>query len=176
MRTIFWVTIMTLVFAADAAAQCVDRLVLECEELADYPGDVCVTLRLTTCQAPFDAFGVEVIFPSPFMTFSGVETAGTLTSDWDEISASVVDGQPSHLRIGGYDPVGFGVQTLAPLVRLCFTLTSEVPSGSQMMIDNATMVDCLEAAVGLDCRMPSITPVETSTWGKIKALFEVQDG
>ena len=174
MRTVFFVTILALVLAGTAAAQCVDRLELECVELAVYPGDVCVTLRLSTCQVPFDAFGVEVIFHSDYMTFSGLETTGMLTADWDQISAVVVDGSPNRLRIGGYDPVGFGVQTEAALIRLCFSLTAQLPSGFGMVIDDATMVDCIETAQSVDCQMPSITPIETSTWGKIKALFELQ--
>jgi len=174
MRTALFVTILALVLAGTAAAQCVDRLAFECAELANYPGDVCVTLKLSTCQVPFDAFGVEVIFPAAYMTFSGFETTGMLTADWDQISAVVIDGSPNRLRIGGYDPIGFGVQTREALIRLCFSLTAQLPSGRGMVIDDATMVDCLATAESIDCLMPSITPIETSTWGKIKALFELQ--
>lgn len=34
------------------------------------------------------------------------------------------------------------------------------------------MVDDLEGAEGIGCRMPSITPVDPSIWGRLKALFE----
>ena len=172
MRTMLLSLVLVAGLVGGAWSQCSDRLEIECLQIADYPGNVCVMLRITTCQAPFNAFGVEVSFPSDYMTFSGIETAGTLTADWDEIGAALVNGSPSALRVGGYDPDGFGVETRAALVRVCFELTAELPSGTYVTVDESSMVDDLEGYHTVDCRMPSIVPVEASTWGAVKALFE----
>jgi len=172
MRTMLLSLVLVVGLVGGAWSQCSDRLEIECLQVADYPGNVCVTLRVTTCDAPFNAFGVDVSFPSDYMMFSGIETAGLLTADWDEIDAAIVDGFPSVLRIGGYDQDGFGLETRAALVQICFELTDELPSGNEMTIDESSMVDDLEGYLTFDCRMPSIVPVETSTWGMIKALFE----
>ncbi len=172
MRTMLLSFALVIGLVGGAWPQCIDRIEIECLEVADYPGNVCVTLRVTTCSAPFTAFGVDVSFPSGYMAYLWLETAGTLTAEWDEIDAAVVDGFPSILRIGGYDADGFGVETRAALVQICFELTDELPSGNEMTIDESSMVDDLEGYLTFDCRMPSIVPVEASTWGAVKALFE----
>jgi len=172
MRTMLLSLVLVVGLVGGAWSQCSDRLEIECLQVADYPGNVCVTLRVTTCDAPFTAFGVDVSFPSDYMTYLGLEAAGTLTADWDEIDAAIVDGSPSILRIGGYDSDGFGLETRAALVQVCFELTADLPSGTYVTVDESSMVDDLEGYHTVDCRMPSIVPVEASTWGAVKALFE----
>jgi hypothetical protein len=171
MRNGILAAILCFVTATGAHAQCADLLEVQCIERAMYPGNVCLTLRLTSCSAPFRAFGVEIQFPAAYMNYAGVETEGTLTADWTEAGAALVSGSPERLRIGGYDAVGCGVQAAGALIRVCFELLAEVPSGSEIVVDESTMVDDLAGVQGIGCRMPSITPIEDSTWGRVKALF-----
>jgi len=171
MRTGIVAFFAVLMIVGNAYAQCVDQLEVECAEQAIYPGDVCVTLRLTTCSAPFRAFGVEILFPDDCLSFQGLLSDGTLTSGWVQVDATVLPGTPARLRVGGYDAEGFGIQIRSGLLKICFDLTADVPSGSEISVDESTMVDDLDGAIGIGCRMPSLTPVEDSTWGRIKSLF-----
>jgi len=98
---------------------------------------VLVTWEGTT---QIDTFGFDLTFDSTRLSYGGVGTAGSLTSDWNS-----VQGNPQgsgRVRIGGFKGQGTPVQTDGTLVYVNFTvLTSD---GGEFNVGVDTLVDDLE--------------------------------
>ncbi|UCG52009.1 MAG: hypothetical protein JSW58_00190 [Candidatus Latescibacterota bacterium] len=174
MRVVF-VTLLLVVFVwATTHAQICDQIMLDCPTVV-YPGTWCGTLVITNCEGVIDAFGVEILYPTEYLSLLSIVTAGTLTEGWDEIDAAIVDGEPNRLRIGGYDLVGFGIVQQDVLVRICFDLIGDAPTGTVVTIDSQSLEDDIASFTAVSCTLRNIVPIETTTWGRIKALWGPPD-
>lgn len=130
---------------------------------------VYVTVYVTNCDQPLDAFGFDVNYRWDWLVFERAEISNTLVANWIEAAAAPLGFD--RVRVGGYDLTGIAPGTSGPLMRLYFHVLSWVTLDSAVRFDPGSLTDDVVYFTLRECEGGSI-PVEGRTWGGVKALYE----
>ena len=97
---------------------------------------VVIPLNLTnTGSESIDAFGLKFTYPTKLLSFTGTDTAGTLTGGWEALAAQENENTPGVIIVGGFNPTP--ATNSGVLLNVIFEVTSE-PGSDSLKLTNFT--------------------------------------